>query len=91
MRPINEAHVAQHGLAVVEIAACDDPTAFAVQELLTARCAIAPTERTTRDPGGRRTAASSILAGCAALAAAVLFFHMTISRTRWGALADPGP
>ncbi|WP_228473260.1 DUF6207 family protein [Streptomyces cyaneochromogenes] len=33
------------------MAACDDQTAFAVQELLAARCAIAPAERTTRDPG----------------------------------------
>nr|WP_306959397.1 DUF6207 family protein [Streptomyces afghaniensis] len=38
-------------LAVVEIAAADDETALAVQELLAARCAIAPADRTTRDPG----------------------------------------
>lgn len=51
MRPINEAPVAKPGLAVVEIAACDDQTAFAVQELLAARWTIAPTDRTTRQPG----------------------------------------
>ncbi|MGW3209011.1 DUF6207 family protein [Streptomyces sp. NPDC001135] len=51
MRPFNEAHVAEPGLAVVEIAACDDQTALAVQELLAARCAIAPSDPTTRDPG----------------------------------------
>jgi hypothetical protein len=51
MRPINEAHVAEPGLAVVEIAARDDQTAFAVQDLIAARWAIAPAERTTRDPG----------------------------------------
>ncbi|MDF3142144.1 MULTISPECIES: DUF6207 family protein [unclassified Streptomyces] len=51
MKPISEAHVAEPGLAVVEIAACDDQTAFAVQQLLAARCAIAPADRTTREPG----------------------------------------
>ncbi|MFD0396193.1 DUF6207 family protein [Streptomyces nogalater] len=50
MREINEAHVAVPGLAVVEVAAADDETAFAVQELLAARCAIAP-DRTMREPG----------------------------------------
>ncbi|WP_405454342.1 DUF6207 family protein [Streptomyces achromogenes] len=50
MRQINEAHVAVPGLAVVEVAAADDETAFAVQELLAARCAIAPADR-TREPG----------------------------------------
>ncbi|MFF6914506.1 DUF6207 family protein [Streptomyces sp. NPDC012466] len=51
MKPINEAHVAQPGLAVVEVAACDDQTAFAVQELLAGRWATATTDRTTRVPG----------------------------------------
>jgi hypothetical protein len=51
MRQINDAHVAVPGLAVVEVAAADDETAFAVQELLAARCAIAPADRTTRVPG----------------------------------------
>ncbi|WP_437099938.1 DUF6207 family protein [Streptomyces sp. enrichment culture] len=37
MTPINEAHVAEPGLAVVEVAAADDETAFAVQELLAVR------------------------------------------------------
>ncbi|MFJ8510794.1 DUF6207 family protein [Streptomyces avermitilis] len=50
MRQINDAHVAVPGLAVVEVAAADDETAFAVQELLAARCAIAPADRTTREP-----------------------------------------
>lgn len=50
IRPINDAHVAVPGLAVVEVAAADDDTAFAVQELLAARCAIAPTDRTIREP-----------------------------------------
>ncbi|WP_341870723.1 DUF6207 family protein [Streptomyces aquilus] len=36
---INQAHTALPGLAVVEIAAADDTTAFAIQELLAARCA----------------------------------------------------
>ena len=51
MRPINDAHVAEPGLAVVEIAAADDATAFAVQEMLATRCAIAPANRTVREPG----------------------------------------
>ncbi|MER5549914.1 DUF6207 family protein [Streptomyces sp. NPDC002589] len=50
MRQINEAHVARPGLAVVEVAAADDETAFAIQELVAARCAIAPTDRTVREP-----------------------------------------
>ncbi|MEU4655022.1 DUF6207 family protein [Streptomyces sp. NPDC023723] len=51
MRSISEAHVARPGLAVVEVAALDDATAFAVQELLAARCAIAAAERTVHEPG----------------------------------------
>ncbi|WP_055596017.1 DUF6207 family protein [Streptomyces hirsutus] len=51
MEPINEAHVVEPGLAVVEIAACDDQTAFAVQELFATRWATAAADRTTRDPG----------------------------------------
>ncbi|MET9913405.1 DUF6207 family protein [Streptomyces sp. NPDC006476] len=51
MRPINDAHVAESGLAVVEIAAADDTTAFAIQQLLAARCAIAPADHTVREPG----------------------------------------
>ncbi|MFJ1610855.1 DUF6207 family protein [Streptomyces sp. NPDC088253] len=51
MRAILDAHVAEPGLAVVEIAAADDATAFAIQDLLTDRCAAAPADRTTRNPG----------------------------------------
>ncbi|MGB9999621.1 DUF6207 family protein [Streptomyces pseudogriseolus] len=51
MKPINEAYVAQPGLAVVEVAAADDDTAFAVQELLATRWAIALADRTTHEPG----------------------------------------
>ncbi|MEU5524870.1 DUF6207 family protein [Streptomyces sp. NPDC047860] len=51
MRRIIDAHVAVPGLAVVEVAAADDETAFAVQELLAARCAIASADQTTREPG----------------------------------------
>jgi hypothetical protein len=43
--------VAEPELAVVEVAAADDETAFAVQELLAARCAIALADRTMREPG----------------------------------------
>lgn len=54
MRPINEAHVVEPGLAVV--AAADDATALAVQQLHAGQCAIAPEEQTTRvagEPGVR--------------------------------------
>jgi hypothetical protein len=51
MRQITDAHVAAPGLAVVEVAAADDETAFAVQQLLAGQWAVAPTDRTTREPG----------------------------------------
>ncbi|MEU1180831.1 DUF6207 family protein [Streptomyces sp. NPDC005820] len=51
MRKIREAHVAAPGLAVVDIAAADDEAAFTVQDLLAARWAIAPGDRTTHTPG----------------------------------------
>ncbi|MEU3445426.1 DUF6207 family protein [Streptomyces griseoincarnatus] len=51
MKPINDGHVAEPRLAVVEVAAADDETAFAVQELLATRWAIAPADRTVREPG----------------------------------------
>nr|WP_248003572.1 DUF6207 family protein [Streptomyces sp. RLB1-33] len=50
MRAILDAHVAEPGLAVVEIAAADDATAFAIQDLLTERCAAAPADRQTGRP-----------------------------------------
>ncbi|BCL18166.1 hypothetical protein GCM10017668_69760 [Streptomyces tuirus] len=37
MKPISEAHVAQPGPAVVDVAAYDEQTAFAVQALLAGR------------------------------------------------------
>ncbi|MEU0679971.1 DUF6207 family protein [Streptomyces albogriseolus] len=51
MKPINDGHVAKPGLAVVEVAAADDETAFAIQELLATQWAIAPADRTTHEPG----------------------------------------
>ncbi|MGW9497391.1 DUF6207 family protein [Streptomyces prasinus] len=51
MRATNDAHVAEPGLAVLEVAAADDETAFAIQELLATRCAVAAADRTTREPG----------------------------------------
>ncbi|MFF3488693.1 DUF6207 family protein [Streptomyces sp. NPDC002701] len=51
MRPIHDAHIALPGLAVVDIAAADDATAFAIQNLLATHHAIAPADRTTREPG----------------------------------------
>ncbi|MFD6174354.1 DUF6207 family protein [Streptomyces coeruleorubidus] len=51
MKPINEAHLSEPGLAVVEVAAADEQTAFAVEDLLAGRWATAPVDRTTRAPG----------------------------------------
>jgi hypothetical protein len=51
MRPILNTHVAESGLAVVDVTAADDQTAFAVQELLAGRWATAAADRTTREPG----------------------------------------
>ncbi|MFJ8351604.1 DUF6207 family protein [Streptomyces sp. NPDC094153] len=51
MRPINKTHVAEPGLRLVEVAAADDETAFAVQELLAARWAVASADRTVHEPG----------------------------------------
>lgn len=51
MRQINDARVAEPGLAVVEVAAADDQTAFALQEVLATRWATATADSTTRVPG----------------------------------------
>ncbi|MCX4564716.1 DUF6207 family protein [Streptomyces phaeochromogenes] len=53
MGPINETHVAEPGLAVVEVIAADDDTALAVQELLATRWATATMDRTARESGVR--------------------------------------
>ncbi|MEU9575443.1 DUF6207 family protein [Streptomyces massasporeus] len=53
MRQINESHVAAPALAVVEVAAADDDTAFAVQErVLTRVSAASATASGSRRPGG---------------------------------------
>ncbi|MFJ9154276.1 DUF6207 family protein [Streptomyces sp. NPDC102270] len=59
MREITDAHVAEPGLAAVEVAAADDETAFAIQELLAARCAIVPAP--PNDPGTRRARCTAAL------------------------------
>ncbi|MFJ4836336.1 DUF6207 family protein [Streptomyces sp. NPDC088747] len=51
MEPINEVHVSERGLAVVDITAADDATAFTLQEALAGRWATATADRTTRSPG----------------------------------------
>ncbi|WP_433917376.1 DUF6207 family protein [Streptomyces canus] len=51
MNPINEAHVSRPGLLVVDVAAADDVTALAFQQLLADRWATAAAEQTTRDAG----------------------------------------
>ncbi|MFI6254403.1 DUF6207 family protein [Streptomyces sp. NPDC051016] len=51
MDPIHETHVSEPGLVVVDIAAADDATALAFQQLLADRWATATAQRTTRDAG----------------------------------------
>ncbi|MFI1510249.1 DUF6207 family protein [Streptomyces sp. NPDC020597] len=51
MNPINEAHVSEPGLVVVDVAAADDATALAFQQLLADRWATSPAQHTTRDAG----------------------------------------
>lgn len=51
MDPINEVHVKEPGLVLVDVAAADDATAFAFQAAVAARWAAAPASRTTRDLG----------------------------------------
>ncbi|WP_256919255.1 DUF6207 family protein [Streptomyces hilarionis] len=56
MNPINETHVSEPGLLVVDVAAADDATVLVFQQLLADRWATATTEQTTRDvdqPGVR--------------------------------------
>ena len=48
---INEAHVAEPGPAVVDIAAAGTETALAVQAALAGRWATAVADRTHREPG----------------------------------------
>ncbi|WP_461712280.1 DUF6207 family protein [Streptomyces sp. DSM 41013] len=51
MDAINEVHVSESGLVVVDVAAADDETAFAFHTALAARWATTSVERTTRDAG----------------------------------------
>ncbi|MEU9158434.1 DUF6207 family protein [Streptomyces sp. NPDC048417] len=51
MDPINEVHVSEPGLVVVDVAAADDDTALAFQQMLADRWATATADRTTRDAG----------------------------------------
>ncbi|MGQ4423213.1 DUF6207 family protein [Streptomyces violaceoruber] len=51
MDAINEVHVSEPGLVVVDLAAADDETAFAFHTALAARWATTSVERTTRDAG----------------------------------------
>lgn len=51
MRAISEVHVAEPGLAVVEVAAADAQTALAVQAALAGRWATAVSDQTYQEPG----------------------------------------
>ncbi|MEU8591609.1 DUF6207 family protein [Streptomyces sp. NPDC048664] len=48
-------------MALVDVAAADDKTALAVQQLIAARCAVAPSDRTSREPGEPRVRLRSFL------------------------------
>ncbi|MEU1529807.1 DUF6207 family protein [Streptomyces fagopyri] len=50
MEAVNEVHVAEPELVVVNVAAADDQTAFASQAALSTTRAATSVERTTRDP-----------------------------------------
>ncbi|MFC7896790.1 DUF6207 family protein [Streptomyces sp. NPDC057381] len=51
MEAINETHVSEPGLVVVDTATADDETAFAFHAALAALWAATSVERTTRDAG----------------------------------------
>ncbi|MCZ9351313.1 DUF6207 family protein [Streptomyces mutabilis] len=51
MEAINDVHVSEPGLVVVDVAAADDETAFAFHAVLAARWATTSVERTTREAG----------------------------------------
>ncbi|OIJ87873.1 hypothetical protein BIV25_37660 [Streptomyces sp. MUSC 14] len=51
MNPIHDTHVSEPGLVVVDVAAADDDTALAFQQLLADRWATSPAQHTTRDAG----------------------------------------
>lgn len=51
MNPIHETHVSEPGLLVVDVAAANDATALAFQQLLADRWATATAQHTTRDAG----------------------------------------
>ncbi len=51
MNPINEAHVSEPGLVVVDVAAADEEAALAFQQLFDDRWATSSAERTTHDVG----------------------------------------
>jgi hypothetical protein len=51
MEAINDVHVSEPGLVVVDVAAADDETAVAFHAALAARWATTSVERTTRDAG----------------------------------------
>ncbi|MFE6335190.1 DUF6207 family protein [Streptomyces sp. NPDC057798] len=59
MDPINEMHVSEPGLVVVDVAAADDATALAFPELLADRWAAATAVQTTWDVGQRGVPSTS--------------------------------
>ncbi|MEU9397605.1 DUF6207 family protein [Streptomyces sp. NPDC048324] len=51
MEPIQQAHLAEPGLLVIDVAGADDATVMAFQDAIAQMWAMATAERTTRDPG----------------------------------------
>ncbi|MET9083235.1 DUF6207 family protein [Streptomyces sp. NPDC004237] len=51
MDPIREAHLSEPGLLVIDVAGCDDATAFAFQAAIAQIWGTSIAERATRDAG----------------------------------------
>ncbi|QIY93058.1 DUF6207 family protein [Streptomyces sp. S1D4-11] len=51
MRPIRDVHVSEPGLVVIDVAAMDDATVFAVQTAIARMWAASPADTTHQDPG----------------------------------------
>ncbi|MDQ1041966.1 hypothetical protein QFZ76_000202 [Streptomyces sp. V4I2] len=49
--PIQETHVSEPGLLVIDVAARDDETVFAFRDVIAQMWATSTDDRTTRDPG----------------------------------------
>ncbi|MFF4355095.1 DUF6207 family protein [Streptomyces sp. NPDC001530] len=101
VEPIQETHVADPGLLVIDVAGLDDETVFAFQKAVAQTWATSIADRTTRDPGPARRAASPVCRSAAGSAPArygrsrvppklcnILFLQVT---ALWRLLVDASP